>query len=55
MQDGPGGGNLRMKLQSINDLMYLYYTILLCTGETILSLKQIRLSAFASSYESRFD
>lgn len=29
MQDSLEGGNLRMKLQSINDLMYLYYTILL--------------------------
>lgn len=29
MQGGPEGSNLRMKLQSINDLIHLYYTILL--------------------------
>lgn len=29
MQDGPEGGNLRIKLQRINDSMHLYYTILL--------------------------
>jgi len=45
MQDGPKGSNLRMKLQSINDLMRLYYTILLYLRNDIVAANPIKCSA----------